>query len=254
VTLSVLVIGIVVMTVQISLLGNDIDRLDDQIKKLSGKTDATKGHNRTAQEAADRLEAQQEAERLAMKDAVDRLSEQLDAMNQKIGGLDSAVVEVKTSFGQMAQAPAAGTEEGKLSSMLVPSEKEALKSVIREELEDGNKKQTQILMDLFGNRLLDRLARELNLSDQQRTQIDGILRESMQNTMRMWNEGTAKNAGEAQAGMGVVMAETNEKIKNVLTTDQNAKYDQMVQQGMGRMRRVEREATDPPPEGGGQTY
>jgi hypothetical protein len=53
---------------------------------------------------------------------------------------------------QAASNPPEDTQA--LAKMLAPSEKEALRQVIREELDDGSKKQTNILMNLFGNRII----------------------------------------------------------------------------------------------------
>ncbi len=247
ITLMVLVLGVAVATIQIAGLAGDVERLDEQVKKLSKSGSAGPQPTRAQREEQERLQMEADAEKDELKSLVARLSDQVEMMEGRMGTLDSSVAGVKTSLDKAMQAATGQPQDTEaLAKMLAPSEKESLRQVIREELEDGSKKQTNILMDIFGNRIMDRFAKELNLTDQQRTQIDGILRDSMQNTMKMWNEGTAKNAQEAQAGMGIIMTETNTKIRSVLTTEQSAKFDTMVQQGMRGMRRAQQEAADPP--------
>lgn len=246
-TLMVLVLGVVVGTIQLVSLAEEVERLDKEMKRLSRVIPTAHALVRAQREEQEKLQREAKSEREELKNLVARLSEQVEMMEGRVSTLDSSVTDVKIALDRATPAVIAQQQQAEaLPKLLAASEKATLRELIREELEEGHKKQVNTLMNLFGNRLLDQLAKELNLTDQQKAQIDEIVRDTMQTMIRMWSEGAAKNPREVQAGIGMALVEANYKIKAVLTAEQNTKYDRMVRRRMESVRRIRQEVVEPP--------
>lgn len=67
---------------------------------------------------------------------------------------------------------------------------------------------------------------ELQISEDQKTQIEEAIRESQENMKRIWDE-VRPRAGEE-------IVQTNEKIKSYLTEDQKVKFDQSMEEFRNR--------------------
>jgi periplasmic protein CpxP/Spy len=83
-------------------------------------------------------------------------------------------------------------------------------------------------------RQVNMLAKRLNLTDEQKTQIMPILTDRQQQ-MKSIHEDTSLSQQDRRAKMHSIFEDSNTKIKAVLNDDQKQKYDQMQQQRRERM-------------------
>jgi periplasmic protein CpxP/Spy len=81
---------------------------------------------------------------------------------------------------------------------------------------------------------VNRLAKRLNLTDDQKSQILPILTEREQQ-MKSIHEDTSLSQQDRRAKMRTLREDSDAKIKAVLNDDQKQKYDQMQQQRRERM-------------------
>jgi periplasmic protein CpxP/Spy len=81
---------------------------------------------------------------------------------------------------------------------------------------------------------VNRLAKRLNLTDEQKNQILPILTERQQQ-MKSIHEDTSLSQQDRWAKMRTIREDSDTKIKAVLNDDQKQKYDQMQQQRRERM-------------------
>lgn len=230
--IAVLFVAVLITTVQMVSLGNSLDRIEEQVKQLSKGATVVKTQAQTQQRVEDELRAQQEAEQAALRDVVERLSLQLKTVEQEMNGLGSSVAETRLSHQVAGLAEQTSASAENLSVLLAPSEKDALRDAIREELDAGGAKQAQILMDVIGKRVVQKLTRDLKLTEQQKQQVSGIVTEGIQTALGIWNAGTLKNGKEFQSTIDLVVIDMNAKIKGTLTTAQGAQFDKVVKQGL----------------------
>ncbi|MDQ7780956.1 MAG: hypothetical protein RDV41_14765 [Planctomycetota bacterium] len=233
--LAALFVAVLITTIQMVSLGNDLDRLEEQVKQLSKGATVVKTQAQTQQRVEDEQRAQQEAEQLALRDLVERMSLQLETVEQEMSGLGSSVAETKLSRQVAGLAEQTSADPENLSALLAPSEKDALRDAIREELDAGGAKQAQILMDVIGKRVVQKLTRDLKLTEQQKQQVSGIVTEGIQTALGIWNAGTLKNGKEFQSTLDLIVIDMNAKIRGTLTTAQGAKFDKLAKQGLWGM-------------------
>lgn len=90
------------------------------------------------------------------------------------------------------------------------------------------------------------LAKRLNLTPDQENQIEPILADRIQQSQAIRSDSSLSPKDRA-AKMRALRQDSEAKIKSVLTSDQQQKYDQMLQQEHDRMmqRRQERQQTAP---------
>jgi Spy/CpxP family protein refolding chaperone len=82
---------------------------------------------------------------------------------------------------------------------------------------------------------LDRMSKELNLTDDQKTKIKPIL-EDGRKQMEALRDDTASSRDDKIAKMQEIRKGQDEKIKAVLTDEQKKKFDEMRKQGPGGRR------------------
>ncbi len=92
-------------------------------------------------------------------------------------------------------------------------------------------------------REVNRLAKKLNLTDDQKNQIVPILTDRQQQ-MKSIHEDSSLSAQDRRAKMRSAMEDSDAKIKAVLNDDQKQKYEQMQQQRRERMQQHRQERQD----------
>jgi len=81
---------------------------------------------------------------------------------------------------------------------------------------------------------LQRLDKSLKLTDDQKSQIKPIL-EDRQKQMESFHSDTSLSPEDRMGKIRSLMKESNGKIRDLLNDDQKKKFDEMQQQGRGRM-------------------
>jgi Spy/CpxP family protein refolding chaperone len=87
---------------------------------------------------------------------------------------------------------------------------------------------------------VQRLSKQLNLTDDQKSQIKPILADRQQQMKNLMQDESLQPQDRREK-MRSIMADTNSKIKAVLNDDQKAKFDKMQQQMRERMQQRRQE-------------
>jgi len=154
------------------------------------------------------------------------LRRRLDAMAAKS---DSTAVPaglalpeaLKTTPSADGSAPTVATAD------LPPAFKEAVKAVMKEAQDERDKQRTQDMVTRGSERMLDRLATELALSESQKDIIKKLLDDRSKKFAELWQGDLSRE--DRTAKMTEMRKEADTAIKQALTAEQGAKYDTISQ-------------------------
>ncbi len=128
---------------------------------------------------------------------------------------------LKTTPSADGSAPTVATAD------LPPAFKEAVKAVMKEAQDERDKQRTQDMVTRGSERMLDRLATELALSESQKDIIKKLLDDRSKKFADLWQSDLSRE--DRTAKMTEMRKEADTAIKQALTAEQGAKYDTISQ-------------------------
>lgn len=166
---------------------------------------------------------------------VAELRRRLDELSAKVDPAAAADPADVASLPEALSIPADGTNAA--LAALPQGTRDALKAVVNEAIEEREKERDKVRSEEMATRgverVLDRLAQELALSESQKQMLKGVLDERAKKFTELWQSDLPRE--ERGAKMTELRKETDTAIKRSLTSEQALKYDQLASQdgGMG---------------------
>lgn len=156
------------------------------------------------------------------------LHERLALLEARLGGGSSA------TGGGAAVSPAGAEEAAKIAASMSEDAKKAIAAVVKQTLDDRDKERTAGMATRGVDRMLDRLAEQLALSESQKALLKPVLDERAKKMADMFTGGNF-DRDTMRAQLDVLRKDTDETIKRHLTAEQAQKYDEVAAQngGMG---------------------
>ncbi len=159
------------------------------------------------------------------------LRRRLDELTARVGSTDAGTA------GSVLPAALVLPADGSTPALaaLPPSAKEALKAVVKETIEEREKERekerSQEMVTRGSERMLDRLTEQLALSESQKSILKGILDERSKKFAELFTGDLSSD--DRRAKMEVMRKEADTQIKQVLTSEQAIKYDELSSQWGG---------------------
>lgn len=223
--------GAVVAYVEMSAVRQELRALQGKVAQLERKgaeptTSAPAAVTPVALPAATGTPAETAQEVAALKARIEAMEVRVAGGGPEGGGaLDRGAIAVT----------AAGVEEAaKIASMMSEDAKKAIAAVVKETLEQRDRERTAGWTSRGADRMLDRLAQELALSESQKALLKPILDERAKKMADLFTSGNLDRE-TMRTQIDGLRKETDEAIKRHLTSEQARKYDEVAAQngGMG---------------------
>ncbi|NUN49653.1 MAG: hypothetical protein HUU15_12575 [Candidatus Brocadiae bacterium] len=164
--------------------------------------------------------------------SLQEVAREIEKIRQDVGQVRSAQESQATSIAAL-EKPAPAPKGGDTTRATDEEVKIAVEAVLaareKERAEADSKRRDQ-WMATAQTAMLDNLAKELGLTEQQKTQVGDILKVQMEAIRGVWTN--REEGSDPRAKMEEVRNDTNTKIKAVLTTEQGVKYDEIAKEPM----------------------
>jgi DNA repair exonuclease SbcCD ATPase subunit len=205
----------------------EMRKLNDSVAALQERLGKVDG-----QPAAGTPDSTDTAARPAGPASFQEVAAELAKIKQDLGQVRSAQDEQATSLATLEKRPVApaGGDTVKPTDEAVKVAVEAVLAERDKARAEADAKRRDQMMAGAQTAMLDNLAKELGLTEQQRTQVGEILKVQMDAFRGVWTN--REEGSDPRAKMEELKKDTDTKIKAVLTPEQGIKYDEIAKEPM----------------------